>query len=129
MKSRPLVRKYLTWDLGRGDEALFQDDSWDGQPPIINSRISRNSINVITNIWGPKVSDAKTLIRIDETETWVWKSLDNTNIPSIDKTILENILKGRSMNRNNLADKLIWGPSNDGIQKVKLGYDLIINSK
>ena len=22
MKCRPLVRKYLTWDLGRGDEAL-----------------------------------------------------------------------------------------------------------
>ena len=69
MKCRPLVSKYLTWDLGRGDEALFWDDSWDGQPLIINSRIFQNNINVITNNWKPNLLDAKTLIRIDETKT------------------------------------------------------------
>ena len=33
-KCRPLISKYLTWDIGKGDETFFWEDSWDGLPPI-----------------------------------------------------------------------------------------------
>ena len=34
LKCRPLISKYLTWAVGKGNEALFWEDSWDGHPPL-----------------------------------------------------------------------------------------------
>ena len=50
-------------------------------------------MNDLTNLWDPKLPNFKTLVRIDGEESWAWKLLDNVNIPSANKTILENIFK------------------------------------
>lgn len=42
VKCHHLVSNYLTWDIGKGDDALFWEDSWDGLPPIDNNLIPRN---------------------------------------------------------------------------------------
>ena len=52
---RELICKHLTWDIGRGEEALFWEDSWDGKPPLIQSNISANLIENLINLWGNKV--------------------------------------------------------------------------
>ena len=88
-----MISKYVTWDVGRGDEALFWEDSQDEQPPLINLNILDNAINVLSNLWGSKVSDYKTLKKIDGEDKWVWKTLENVNITLEEKVHFEEALK------------------------------------
>ena len=53
--NRHLITKYLSWDLGRGQEALFWEDSWDGEPPIDSLGLPDDCKNLLTNLWGSKV--------------------------------------------------------------------------
>ena len=43
IKCHHLVCKYLTWDVGKGDEAFFCEDSWDGCHPLQHSFVPRIS--------------------------------------------------------------------------------------
>ena len=60
---------------------------------LVSSRLDRevNIINDLTSLCGLKVSNFKTQVKIDAKESWAWKSLENVNIPVVEKTILENI--------------------------------------
>ena len=61
-KRRSLINKYLTWDVGNGEEALFWEDSWDGHPPIDNLGLPKSSKELFINLWGTEVSNYKTMI-------------------------------------------------------------------
>ena len=54
IKCETITSKYLTWDLGKGEEALFQEDSWDGLPPLDSLNFSPNIKNTLVNLWGNK---------------------------------------------------------------------------
>ena len=65
-KSRPLITKYLSWDVGNGQEALVWEDSWDGYPPIDSLGFPEKCKDLLINLWGTKVSDYKTLVSTNE---------------------------------------------------------------
>ena len=52
-----LITKYLTWDIGRGDEVLFWEDSWNGHPPINLSKVTPEAKIHLKTIWGSKVKN------------------------------------------------------------------------
>ena len=47
VKSRNLITKYLTWDLGKGEEALFWEDSWNGLPPLTSYDFAPETISFL----------------------------------------------------------------------------------
>ena len=54
IKFHHLLCKYLTWDVSKGDEALFWEDSWDGHPPLDPSSFLRDLKEKLVNLWGRK---------------------------------------------------------------------------
>lgn len=60
-KNRHLITKYLTWDIGKGQNALFWEDSWDGIPPLDTQGLPSECKNLLSNLWGDKVMDYMTL--------------------------------------------------------------------
>lgn len=54
---RNLIGNYLTWDVGKGESALFWEDSWDGYPPLGREPTLGNLKTKMCNCWGSKVSD------------------------------------------------------------------------
>lgn len=84
---------------------------------------------MLSNLWGLKVLDYKTLTKIDGEDRWVWKSLENVDIPQDDKVYLKKILKNHQFNKKNRAGRLICRASKDASYKVKIGYNLIFYSQ
>ena len=95
LNNRSLVSKYLTWDLGNGEEALFWEDSWNGNPPLINSNFSPETITKLKSLWGTKVKDY-----VEESESepelgkeWKWKSISKHDIDLEERNKSELLLK------------------------------------
>ena len=59
VQSRALISKYLTWDVGNGDEALFQEDFWDIHPPLDKMDIPTSLEDQLIKLWGCKVNNYK----------------------------------------------------------------------
>ena len=58
-KCQKIISKFLTWDVGLGDKALFWEDSWD-ELPLIESSPSNDTLKQrLTSLWGSKVKDYK----------------------------------------------------------------------
>lgn len=57
-----------------------------------------------------------------------WKEFDNIPIPPIDKIKLQKILKQRIISPSLRDDKLIWCSSNEGVYKVRNGYNCIVKN-
>jgi hypothetical protein len=47
LNCRDLIGKFLTWDVGVGDKALFWEDSWDGHPPIVSKSYPKHLKEVL----------------------------------------------------------------------------------
>lgn len=127
-KCRYIISKYATWEIGNENNALFWEDSWNGLPHLNTYNISDQTINLIKATWGTKLRDYVEHDQTNEDNPWKWKTLSNINIPINDRTILEGILQDRIIYLNNKEDKLRWDLSNDGMYRVKEGYNLILNS-
>ena len=50
IRCHKLICNHLTWDVGKGDEALFWEASWDGQPPLLQRNISLNFKNKLIDL-------------------------------------------------------------------------------
>ena len=59
IKCHHLVCNYLTRDVGKGDEALFWEDSWDGHPPLHHSSFPKDLKEKLINLWGSKFCEYK----------------------------------------------------------------------
>ena len=129
IKCRDIITKYVTWDLGNGNKALFWEDSWNGLPRLDTYNISNQTINLLKMRLGTKLVDYVENDLSNEDNPWKWKSLSSFNIPINDRTKLEEILQNRKIYLNNKEDKLRWAISNDGTYKVKEGYNVILNSQ
>ena len=127
-KSRNLITKYLTWDLGKGEEALFWEDSWNGLPPLTSYDFAPETISFLKTLRGTKVKDYIEELESNLDKKWKWKPLPKHGITLSDKEKLENILKDRFSSIRDREDKLIWAASKDGKYKVKEGYRMITNS-
>lgn len=46
-----IISKYVTWDIGKGEEALFWEDSWDDLPPLDSLNVLVNIKNTLVNLW------------------------------------------------------------------------------
>ena len=126
-KSRSFITKYLTWDVGNGEEVLFWEDSLDGHPLIDNLGFPQSSKELLINLWGPKVSDYKIKIYKGNLVEWKWKSIKEIeDDPDIIK-IYENMVLFRNIKQGNKEDKLVWAASNDGKYSAKMGYKSLIN--
>ena len=80
LKFRSLINKYLTWNVGSGDEALFWEDSWEGKPPLSTFKIPPTLKDKLTELWGNKVKDYRTLVNSDGSLVWKWKSLQGIGL-------------------------------------------------
>ena len=54
--------------------------------------------------------------------------METVGIFPVEKVNLANILKEQIINHKDRTDKIIWEASEDGNYKVKVGYNIIINS-
>ena len=131
LNNHSLVSKYLTWDLGNGEEALFWEDSWNGNPPLINSNFSPETITKLKSLWGTKVKDY-----VEESKSepklgkeWKWKFVSEHDIDPEERNKLELLLKSRNITYKEREDKLIWAASKDGTYRVREGYKMITNSQ
>ena len=70
VKNREIISKYLTRDVGKGDEALFWENFWDGFPPIDSMGILGNLKEKLVIAWGSKVCDYRTKIHNDGITRW-----------------------------------------------------------
>ena len=119
----------MTWDVGRGDSALFLEDSWDGLPPLGQNSSFENLKTKLINYWGNKVSDYKSKHKVGNKVEWKWKSIkDIEDDPTIIKEYKKLVLS-RNIKQVDREDKLIWVVSNDGKYNVKTGYNTLINSE
>lgn len=114
LKCRQLICKFLSWDVGKGDEALFWEDSWDGYPPLDQSCILVDLKDTLINMWGNKVCDYKTLVYVDGTPKWVWKSLEGLGMETDLVKVYQKLLEDRRIKPSDKKDELIWVASNDG---------------
>jgi hypothetical protein len=127
-KRKPLISKYLTWDVGNGQEALFWEDSWDGHPPLDKLGIPNSCKDSLTKLWGTKVSDYKTCIMTNVGIKWIWKSVDNLALDPTAKEVYKKIIHKRRIKQIDREDKLVWAASKEGRYSVKEGYKSIVNS-
>lgn len=129
VKCHHLVSEFLTWDVGKGDEALFWEDSWDGHPPIEKSLVPVSLKDRLVNFWGLKVSDYKIESHMDNQSIWIWKSLDEVDLDPKEAMAYKKVISTRDVKQTERKDKLIWVTSNDGKYSAKNGYKALINSK
>ena len=97
VKCRDLVSKYLTWDVGKGNHALFWEDSWDGHPSIDSNLVSGNLKGKLISRWGKKVSDYKTTISMEDHSRWIWKLLEDVEMDFAKIKAYENIIQDRKV--------------------------------
>ena len=72
--------------MGKGDEALFWEDSWDGYPSIDSMGFPKISKEQFIKLWGTKVSDYKTKKTTNGVTNWEWKFVDNLDMdPAVKK--------------------------------------------
>jgi ribonuclease HI len=128
-KCRHIISKFLSWDVGLGDEALFWEDSWDGFPPIVSRPFPSDLKDKLVSIWGEKVCDYKMKITSGGSAKWVWKSLDGVGIDSEVREAYEKILLDRRVKQMERKDMLIWAASKDGKYSVRNGYNSLIHSQ
>lgn len=129
VKCRNLVGKYLMWDVGKGNETLFWEDSWDGHPPIDSSPFPGGLKEKLINLWGSRVCDYKIKVSSDEFSGWIWKPLKEIDLDPAAIKAYEEIIQRRKVKQLERRDKLIWAASNDKRYNVKNGYEAFINSK
>ena len=124
-----LIGKYLTWDVGIGDKALFWEDSWDGHPPIASKPYPRHLKEVLISRWGTKVGKYKIKIVSNGVARWVWKSVEELGLEQEEVEEYVKIISDRVVKQSEKMDNLIWAAANDGNYKVKDGYNLILFSQ
>ena len=90
-----MVCKYLTWDVGKGNEALFWEDSWDGHPPLHHSSFPKDLKEKLCNLWGSRVYDYKTEVSLEGKSRWMWKPLIGLGLDSDAINAYEKILVDR----------------------------------
>ena len=59
LKCQPIINNNLTWGVGKGNEALFWEDSWDDQAAADNYNLSRNIKNTLTQSRGTKIINCR----------------------------------------------------------------------
>ena len=128
-KCRHIISKFLSWDVGLGDEALFWEDSWDGFPPIISRPFPLTLKEKLVSSWGVKVKDYKLKISSEGSVKWVWKSLEDAGCDLEEIQAYEEILSDRRVKQSRRKDELIWVASKDGKYNVRSGYKSLIHSQ
>ena len=126
---RHLISNYLTWDVGKGDNAFFWEDSWDGLPPIVNSLTIGNLKLKLQKVWGKKVCDYKEVCIINNNSIWKWKTPEESDLNPQELIEYNKIISNRKIKQNKIEDQLIWAAANDGKYQVKIGYEIICNSQ
>ena len=126
---RDLVCKYLTWDVGKGEDALFCFYSWDGHPLIDNKHVVGSLKEKLTSRWGRKVSDYITNISMGDHSDWIQKPPEDAELDLVEIEAYNNIIQDRKIKQFDRNDKLIWVGTNNGKYSVKNGYKALINSK
>lgn len=107
LDSRNLILEQLSWDVAKGDQALFWENSWGGYSVLegqINNSIVKDNLSAL---WGRYVKYCIELPNNDPTLGWRWKSLDNIDIPRQERETLENLIKNRILSLRNDANKLV----------------------
>ena len=108
--------------MGKGEEALFYEDSWDGHPPIDNMGLPNSSKELFINLWGSKVSDYKIMKSTSDGTKWEWKSIEKLDIdPTVKKKDSRKIIHKRRIKKVDRKDNLIWAASKEGRYSVKEG--------
>lgn len=107
IKCRRLVCKYLTWDVSKGNEALFWEDSWDGHPPINPRFIPKNLKDNLVNLWRSKVCNYKTKITSEGITRWIWKPLEDMGMDSAAIKAYEKITIDMRIKQSERKDELI----------------------
>ena len=70
VKCRTLINKFLTWDVGSGEEALFWEDSWEGKPPLSSQMVPLTLKSRLTECWSNKVKDYSIMSDSQDSPTW-----------------------------------------------------------
>ena len=89
IRCRALIINYLTWDIGKGDKALFWEDSWDWHPPIDSLEKPVGVKEKLVKLMGSKVSDYKTKKTLNGSTSWEYKSLDDIYVEPIAKSYMK----------------------------------------
>lgn len=128
-KCRGIISKYLTWDVGVGNKALFWEDSWNGLPPIQSSPNITKLTSKLKSLWGSKVVDYKVKVISDGQLRWIWRPIDELELEPESVIDFKKITSNRKINQSERSDSLIWAGSKDGVYNVKHGYQSIIHSQ
>lgn len=80
LQCHSIISNYVTWDIGKGEEALSWEDSWDELSPVENFNMPTHIKNTLIQIWGKQVKDYKQVKMENGEEAWTWKSLEGTNL-------------------------------------------------
>ena len=129
IKCRPLISKFLTWDMGAGEEALFWDDSWEGKPPLNSFMTNSYLKSRLTELWGSNIKDYCLRSDSEDSPTWHWKSLRGLNFDESEVRQFEKLLEGRKPPQSDKSDTLIWAAANNGKYNVREGYKAILTAK
>lgn len=104
VKCCELIGKYLTWDVGKGDSALFWEDSWDGLPPLGRASSLESLKTKLISRWGSKVSDYRSKNIKGDLVEWYWKPIKEIeNDPAIIKEY-EKLVLSRNIKHSNRED-------------------------
>ena len=128
-KCRNLISRFLAWDVGLGDKALFWEDSWDGLPPIPSSPTHDRLKRILSSVWGDKVKDYKIKYESEGIQKWRWRQVEQLGLDPDLVIAFEKILSERSIKQSENPDYLIWAGSKDGRYSVKQGYKALVNTQ
>lgn len=56
LQSRDLVQHYISWEVHKGDDINFWDDSWQCLPPLDHQN-NVDLVNIFSAWWGVKIID------------------------------------------------------------------------
>lgn len=127
MDCRNIISNKLTWNLGKGDKALFWSDSWGGFPILQHQDNLESSIALLVSIWGRYVKDYISPLEGDLAMGRSWRSLDQVNIPAREKLLLRDILEKRMVIFNLGSDSMVWDGSKSREYSSKDGYNVLLN--
>lgn len=121
---REIIGKYLSWNVGRGDQALFWDDSWVGLTPINKLGFTEEFMEECKRVLGVYIKDYLQKEKDDS-----WSVLNRIDERWQEKQNLLAVLNKREVTLKNRSDILIWMGSSTRKYLVKEGYNSIIRDK
>lgn len=57
LSCKKVVTSYISWEVNKGDEVKFWEDSWNGNFPLKDCQELQSAIPILSQLWGSRLID------------------------------------------------------------------------